>query len=268
MRLWSSDGTPAGTQPLSDQPFADMALALTPVGDRLFFITDDGVHGRELWVSDGTPAGTRMVVDIAPGGSADEPASGICGDSSFEGVRMYAYGERLVFAADDGVHGCEPWLSDGTAAGTRMIADLNPGSAGSLNWPTEWFSTRAVVILGEQLIFPATDGVHGTELWISDGSAKGTRLLQDIAPGAATSAPDELAVLNGRLFFSADDGDHGREPWVSDGSTEGTRMIGDIAPGSHGSDAAEWAWLGSRLYFTADDGTHGKEVWTVTMSTR
>jgi ELWxxDGT repeat protein len=36
----------------------------------------------------------------------------------------------LVFAADDGSHGREPWWSDGTAGGTRLLADVAGGPAG------------------------------------------------------------------------------------------------------------------------------------------
>jgi ELWxxDGT repeat protein len=31
---------------------------------------------------------------------------------------------RVLFTATDGVHGVEPWISDDTAAGTQMLADL------------------------------------------------------------------------------------------------------------------------------------------------
>jgi ELWxxDGT repeat protein len=36
-----------------------------------------------------------------------------------------ALGDRLVFVADDGVHGGELWISDGTPAGTMMLKDIN-----------------------------------------------------------------------------------------------------------------------------------------------
>lgn len=48
-------------------PESTYVSELTRVGDRLFFLADDGVVGHELWRSDGTPAGTMLVRDIEPG---------------------------------------------------------------------------------------------------------------------------------------------------------------------------------------------------------
>jgi ELWxxDGT repeat protein len=67
--------------------------------------------------------------------------------------------------------------SDGRAAGTRLVRDINPGPSGS--------HSAGLVAAGGRLFFSADDGVHGPELWESDGTAAGTFLVQDISPGPA-----------------------------------------------------------------------------------
>jgi ELWxxDGT repeat protein len=40
--------------------------------------------------------------------------------------------------------------------------------------------------VGGKLFFTAGDGVHGRELWTSDGTEAGTVLVKDIKPGKRT----------------------------------------------------------------------------------
>jgi ELWxxDGT repeat protein len=61
--------------------------------------------------------------------------------------------------------------------------------------------------------FAADDGLAGTELWKSDGTAAGTVLVQDIQPGIEPSNPAELMFVGKALFFSATDIRTGRELW-------------------------------------------------------
>jgi len=84
----------------------------------VFFNALDLVHGEELWVSEaGGPA--RRVTDFAPRQPFTVGSSRLAGRAEVGG--------RLVFDAFDHVHGAEPWVSDGTAAGTHLLADLLPG---------------------------------------------------------------------------------------------------------------------------------------------
>jgi ELWxxDGT repeat protein len=67
-------------------------------------------------------------------------------------------------------------MTDGTPAGTKLVADIYPGPEGS--FPTDLTDVNGT------LYFSADDGVHGTELWISNGTQIGTKLFADIDPGS------------------------------------------------------------------------------------
>src|SRR5262249_28150503 len=122
-------------------------------------------------------------------------------------------GSTLLFTASDGVHGQELWKTDGTAAGTVMVKDIDGTQYGS-------YPSRLTNVAGT-LFFFAADDAHGNELWKSDSSAAGTVLVKDIAPGQSSSPYDDSyrRIAFGNLFcFEANDGTHGRELWRSDGT--------------------------------------------------
>ncbi|MFN0016519.1 MAG: ELWxxDGT repeat protein [Saprospiraceae bacterium] len=251
--LFVSDGTEAGTKLLKDiNPGTSDSRPglLTAFKGKLYFIAQNGTYGRELWVSNGTEAGTQVFKDINPGPSGS--------DDSYN-YTMVAGADVFYFWANDGVAGKELWKSDGTEAGTVMVKDINPGTGGGA--PTYPFDEY--LWFGNRLLFVANDGVHGDELWITDGTEAGTKLVRDIYPG---SSPVEIVfygVLQGKAIIRANDGTSGRELWSTDGTEAGTTLLKDILPGSGGSlelsyDAGAFQ---NYLFFTADDGVDGRELW-------
>jgi len=166
-------------------------------------------------------------------------------------------GGTLFYTADDGIHGTQLWKSDGTAAGTFMVADDFIGYSGG---PSHIFNLTNV---NGTLFFTADDGIHGTELWKSDGTAAGTVMVDDINPGSYGSFDysGNFTNVNGTVFFSANDGTHGAELWKTDGTAAGTVMVDDIDPGSDGSWPGELTNVSCTLFFTANDGTNGYELW-------
>jgi ELWxxDGT repeat protein len=78
----------------------------------------------------------EMVKDIAPGYNTSYPLL-LC---STNGV--------VFFAADDKVNGAELWKTDGTAAGTVMVKNINPAGPGI---PTA--GTRVIVAMGGNVYF-------------------------------------------------------------------------------------------------------------------
>ncbi len=287
--LWSSDGTAAGTRALMRfaprDPFvADFAYQA--VGGKVYLPLDDGVHGVQVWGTDGTAGGTRRVTGFAApqtvaafnvrytasvggrlvfqaadarglyhlfatDGGASPPVQlspAVSGASPLVSV-----GGRALLFADDGAHGLEPWTTDGTAAGTAMVADLCPGACSTP-------ASRLFQTFGDPIFVTGQLGQHA-DFWSTDGTAAGTRRLTDFAPGQAPVVDEFLDGTAGRVFFLATDAVHGEELWVGDGKPGGTHPVGEIGIGESSSDPSRLTALGGRLFFTACDGT-ARTVWS------
>jgi ELWxxDGT repeat protein len=136
--------------------------------------------------------------------------------------------------------------------GPKLVRDINP--AGSSN-PTK------LTQVGSKLFFAADDGVHGVELWKTNGTAAGTKMVKDIKAGPKSSGPANLINVAGTLFFTAEDGIHGRELWKSDGTATGTVLIKDLNRGkkdSYGGNSTYMYYppiaIGDRLFFFRSSG--------------
>ena len=212
-------------------------------GSRIRFRADDGVHGLEYWTSDGTIAGTQMVKDINPLGETSSP-------TSF--VKM---GNNVYFLANDGIRGIEVWKSDGTSLGTSRISNI-----GSADWYDGDVSN--LVATNNQLFFGGVDPIARKELFVSDGTLAGTRMVKDINPDNGWcwwcgSHIDDIRVINNKVVFRAVNSANGREMWVSDGTANGTFMLNDASPGSGNSDPDQFLVVGNRLFYRAHDAVRG-----------
>jgi ELWxxDGT repeat protein len=273
--LWVTDGA-AGTHMVADiNPGSGSSnpLDLTALGNgEVLFAANDGTNGNELWVSDGTATGTQLVYYFNPGSY-----SGPFGPSPHPSQITALGNGTAVFVADDGTHGNELWVTDGTSAGTYMLNDINSGThydpfLGSAV-PNSSRPYDITALGNGEALFQANDGTHGYELWITDGTAAGTTMLDDINHGAGNSYPSQITSFgNGQVLFRADDGTNGSELWITDGTELGTHMLADINPGSHfdyyghivgnSSRPSDITALGNgTALFTANDGTSGYELW-------
>jgi ELWxxDGT repeat protein len=262
-QLWKTNGTAAGTVMLTHVagPGGANPQDLTVADGVLFFSARDPGHGRQLWKSNGTAAGTTLAGDIVPGRAGSDPRD-----------ITYAIGQQeqsppsqvlVYFSARDPGHGRQLWKSDGTAAGTVMITDVNPGSGGLA--PQD-----IAPLVGPFAMLSGNDGVHGPEPWVTDGTTAGTRMYQDLNPGPAGSDPAQITpelLVAGfdqvpLWYFSATDGTHGREFFV--GYAAPPTDVYDINPGPASSDPGPFDSVAQDTGLLAATGaTGGRELFAV-----
>jgi ELWxxDGT repeat protein len=144
------------------------------------------------------------------------------------------------------------WASAGTPSGTQPLRSFE--------------RIGALVASGGRVYFSATTREHGSELWTTDGTVAGTRLVLDAVPGPESSDPALRTDVGGILMFSARTAAAGNEPWASNGTAEGTRPIADVAPGVAGSLPQDFTPLDDRVLFSARRGDVGRELFSLPRS--
>ena len=182
-------------------------------GDQVVFAAYTAESGVEYWITDGSEDNTFMLADIAAGAASSAP-------SFFSYVDYHSFNDLLLFKADDGVHGREYWVTDGTVAGTQLLKDINNGTSST------GFGEK-VVSNGSFAFFNAQTSFDGYSLFVTDGSTDGTQLLKDVAGLDALDDSFIIDEMDGFVYFVASDAD-GRFIWKSDGTAIGTGKVFDF----------------------------------------
>ena len=295
LRIWFTDGTKKGTQQLTGIPsFTHLNLSLPiPFGQKAViwgpFHPQTGSRNIPLWITDGTPSGTKLIryfsfpnplfhlridAHVAIGKNlfftmrpnqsqsvllkTDGSPKGtmVLGVFSRTGITsLTPLNGKILFSAHDPQNGEELWISDGTPKGTKLLKDLQPGSAGSNPYGFARF--------GNRVLFMARLGGIGRELFVTDGTAQGTVLLKDIHPGPKGSFKGIFGFLpigSRRLAFLADDG-QGIRFWGTDGTKKGTLPLSDRLPPAIATIYEPLSFRLGRVFFRWADPQHGFEPW-------
>jgi ELWxxDGT repeat protein len=192
-----------------------------------------------------------MVRDI---GAGSKPGAGYWQSNERWAVAM---GHRLYFTGNDADHGEELWRSDGTAAGTSLVADIDPGPGSS--------TPDGLTAIGDTLYFTADDG-SGRKLWRSDGTAAGTAQIpvRDADSGDDATVLEGLTAMGGALYFSArfprrdDDPSHFSDHdqlWRANGGA--ATLVKRVSS----ANVLVLGAAGGELFLSVSDTAHGVELW-------
>ncbi len=199
-KIGSSDGTAEGTDAFNLYGFSYTVETMDAqfVAEDGYFIGVNSDFTEELWRTDGTKEGTYPVTN-----------------SNLDFITVIArIGNTIYFSGLDEAHGTELWKVEGTQGSASMIMDINPGAGSSLNG--DWSLTGVV---DNKVYFTADDGVHGRELWVTDGTEEGTKMVEDLYPGSGASIPEfetAFKVYDNKIYFGASDPDNKNQVWVYD----------------------------------------------------
>ena len=258
--LWTSDGTETGTFMVVDLLPGQGGSGpdnLTDFNGTLFFLSRSENNMLSLWKSDGSPGGVALVKELA----LDNP--GI--------VDMIAIQETLYIIVPV-AGGSELWRSDGTPTGTTKLKhfELDTSTTGATvlddvqpmipSFPPDYgiSSPHGLTDVNGTLFFRGYDAANGHELWTSDGTPEGTRVVTDAIPGEMGVEPRELTVVNGMLFFVGLNEQSRQALWKSDGTEAGTLSIKDFSSvdgAPNGLTAVD-----DVLFFSASDDETGTDI--------
>ncbi|MCY1033957.1 hypothetical protein OV207_21060 [Corallococcus sp. BB11-1] len=168
-----------------------------------------------------TAAATQRVKTILPPSELGIPRFAAAPNNfeDFQGVLHFAVNY------EDGRRAL--WRSTGTDAGTTEVRSF-PVTTGGFG-----ATVNSLTATPSQLFFQAPDATRGQELWVSNGTTAGTRLVKDLTPGVEGSFLTHLTAVGNDVVFFREVFDEATsatrfELWRSDGTDAGTVRLRDF----------------------------------------
>ncbi len=263
-------------------------------GNEIYFSGFDDATGLEPWKTDGTSAGTVMVKDVNPGSAQSDPQGFTrVGDNIYFAIKVgvYPYSDlhktdgtaagtveignllrvrnsqlvpfnnKVYFFAYDNVNGIEPWVSDGTNAGTQILKNTSPQTTYYSSGPYKVIKNSNYLVFFQENYANSPTKKH---IWKSDGTTNGTiRITPDEGLNFGST---QYAVFN--YFFDNTDFliyDTENKAIVKYDLLNGTSTTLALPP-SLESSFSRILKFENKFYFNYNDTVNGIELWQADFS--
>lgn len=145
--------------------------------------------------------------------------------------------DKIIFESknldDEGKRLCL-WASDGTANGTKII-NYNVRTTLSGYYNPYNGGKKRPANFQNRIFFLGTTNNEGEEVWFTDGTSAGTKMLMDINQGTGSSRPTDFIAFSNRLYFVAYHPTYGSELWYFQPNCLSERSISGISTQNEGS---------------------------------
>lgn len=256
-RLWSWDsGGGGGLASLEPEPPFGLTLkGVAVTGDGVAHLRADQADlGVELWRSDLSSGSVEPVVDFCPG-YQDTGGWMVC-------PLALCSGAAVVMATGAAAYAVSWKKSCGYRLHRVDLAEPELLTPACYDDPYGYTPKPSELTeVGDELWFVWRDEEQGDELWHTDGTAEGTSVLLDLAPGPDDSAPEHLRVHGPWMYMSAYIPPWGRELYRVNTSTLEVELVFEATPGSKSGQPGPTLVYGSGLVFAAVHETLGRELW-------
>ncbi len=238
----------------------------------VYFTKDDGVNGMQVWKTDGNTTTKVTAID-----------NDAYGDPQY----LTAWNDTLYFSTS--ISGI--WKTDGTTLGTEMVSSFSGRILPAANIlylfnedsrylaafkPMSGEVTDTIKQVGgiahverefatiqDKLFYTEYVDTVGQELFVTEGIAGETSVLDVVIPGSTSSYPASLTVYGDTLYFVAvtnnvnNNATGAKSIYKTDGTVGGTfefEVLDNMYMGSFTTDYVELDTIGGKLLFYDFDG--------------
>ncbi len=230
----------------------------------VLFQGEDAGGTVSLWETDGTVSGTFELAD----GVSSSPL--ITGEAEYGFVPnpqvsldLTVFNNQVLFAGRSGPGDIGPfhlWTSDGTASGTVALTPIVGANSSG------FFSTTVTpdfTVFGNEVLFRGIDTGGASGLWMTDGTALGTKEITGVNGTASTGiSPNDMTVFNGGVLFNGADAAGHLGLWTTDGTAAGTQELTSIGGAAAGGlNPTDMTVFNGEVLFNGADANGQSGLW-------